>query len=47
VIYHIATELVPGSDAPCPHIHGPLNPDAVVSIRPLGPGPDGEFTFTA
>ena len=43
----IRYELVPGSDAPYPHIYGPLNTDAVVSTRPLEPGPDGEFTFTA
>ena len=43
----IRYELVPGSDAPYPHIYGPLNADAVVSTRPLEPGPDGEFTFTA
>ena len=40
-------ELVPGSDAPYPHIYGPLNTDAVVGTRPLEPGPGGEFTFTA
>ena len=38
-------ELVPGSDTPYPHIYGPLNIDAVVSTRPLEPGPDGDFTF--
>ena len=43
----IRYELVPGSDAPYPHIYGPLNTDAVVGTRPLDPGPDGEFTFTA
>ncbi len=43
----IRYELVPGSDAPYPHIYGPLNADAVVSTRPLEPGPGGEYTFTA
>jgi uncharacterized protein (DUF952 family) len=43
----IRYELVPGSDAPYPHIYGPLNADAVVSTRPLAPGPGGEYTFTA
>jgi uncharacterized protein (DUF952 family) len=38
---------VPGSEAPFPHIYGPLNTDAVVEIRPFEPGPDGEFTFSA
>lgn len=43
----IRYELVPGSDAPYPHIYGPLNADAVVSTRPLEPGPGGEYAFTA
>lgn len=43
----IRYEEVPGWDAPFPHIYGPLNADAVVSARPLEPGPDGEYTFTA
>ena len=43
----IRYELVPGSGAPYPHIYGPLNTDAVAGTRPLEPGPDGEFTFTA
>ena len=43
----IRYELVPGSEAPYPHIYGPLNVDAVVGTRPLEPGPGGEFTFTA
>jgi uncharacterized protein (DUF952 family) len=34
---------VPGAAAPFPHIHGPLNPDAVVAVRPFAPGPDGRF----
>jgi uncharacterized protein (DUF952 family) len=41
----IRYELVPGSDAPYPHIYGPLNTDAVIGTRPLKPGPGGEFTF--
>jgi uncharacterized protein (DUF952 family) len=36
---------VPGEPAPFPHIYGPLNPDAVVDVRPFGPGPDGVFRF--
>ena len=43
----IRWEDVPGSDAPYPHIYGPLNTDAVIEARPYGPGPDGEFAFTA
>jgi uncharacterized protein (DUF952 family) len=43
----IRYEIVPGSDAPYPHIYGPLNTDAVVGTRPLEPGPGGEFTFAA
>jgi uncharacterized protein (DUF952 family) len=43
----IRWEDVPGSDAPFPHIYGPLNTDAVVETRPFEPGPDGEFSFTA
>jgi uncharacterized protein (DUF952 family) len=41
----IRYELVAGSSYP--HIYGPLNTDAVVGTRPLEPGPDGAFTFTA
>lgn len=40
-------ERVPGAPEPFPHIYGPLNPDAVVAARPLAPGPDGTFAFTA
>ena len=43
----IRYELVPGSDAPYPHIYGALNTGAVAGTRALEPGPDGEFTFTA
>jgi uncharacterized protein (DUF952 family) len=42
----IRCEDVPGADAPFPHIYGPLNTDAVLAVRPLPAGPDGEFTFT-
>ena len=38
-------ELVPGSDAPFPHIYGPVNPDAVVEVLPLERGGDGEYRF--
>lgn len=39
-------EHVPGSDAPFPHIYGPLNTDAVLAARPLAPAPDGTFSFS-
>jgi uncharacterized protein (DUF952 family) len=42
----IKWEPVPGWDDPFPHIYGPLNADAVVRTLPLGPGPDGEFSFS-
>lgn len=38
-------EPVPGSDAPFPHIYGPINPGAVVEVRPLERGEDGEYRF--
>jgi uncharacterized protein (DUF952 family) len=41
----IRYEEVPGADAPFPHIYGPLNADAVIAVRPLRAGPDGEFNF--
>ncbi|MGH3167980.1 MAG: DUF952 domain-containing protein [Trebonia sp.] len=41
----IRYEDVPGAAAPFPHIYGPLNPDAVVAVRPFGPRPDGGFAF--
>ena len=41
----IRWEHVPGTDAPFPHIYGPLNLDAVVDARPFAPGPDGTFAF--
>jgi uncharacterized protein (DUF952 family) len=47
VVAEIRWEDVPGSDSPFPHIYGPLNPDAVVEVRPFEPGPDGEFAFAA
>lgn len=37
---------VPGSPLPFPHIYGPLNVDAVVSARPIAPGPDGTFQIS-
>src|SRR6266581_1426364 len=47
VAAEIRYEQVPGSDAPFPHIYGPLNADAVVETLPLAPGPDGDFSFAA
>ena len=41
----IRFEQVPGWETPFPHIYGPLNVGAVTGARPLGSGPDGEFTF--
>ena len=43
----IRPEPVPGWDAPFPHIYGPLNTDAVVTVRRFEPGPDGRFSFAA
>ena len=37
---------VPGSPLPFPHIYGPLNVDAVVSARPIVPGPDGTYQIS-
>ena len=45
VTAEVRYDEVPGADAPFPHIYGPLNADAVVAVRPLSAGPDGEFTF--
>jgi uncharacterized protein (DUF952 family) len=42
----IRYEEAPGGGEWFPHIYGPLNADAVLAVRPLTPGPDGEFTFT-
>jgi uncharacterized protein (DUF952 family) len=41
----IRYEAAPGSAEPFPHIHGPLNLDAVVEVVPFERGPDGTFTF--
>jgi uncharacterized protein (DUF952 family) len=41
----IRYERVADAPEPFPHIYGPLNPDAVVDVVPLEPGPDGKFTF--
>lgn len=41
----IRDEYVPAAGATFPHIYGPLNADAVVAVRPLPAGPDGEFAF--
>jgi uncharacterized protein (DUF952 family) len=38
-------EQAPGTTAQFPHIYGPLNLDAVIQVRPFGPGEDGQFTF--
>lgn len=39
----IRYEVVAHDHAPFPHIHGPLNADAVVAVEPFEPGPDGVF----
>jgi uncharacterized protein (DUF952 family) len=36
-----------GSGELFPHIHGPLNRDAVVRVEPLTRGADGSWQFTA
>ena len=41
----IKYESVEGWDEPFPHIYGPLNPDAVIEVRPLDVADDGRFTF--
>jgi uncharacterized protein (DUF952 family) len=38
-------EDVPGADLPFPHIYGPLNTGAVLEVRPIAAGPDGNFAF--
>jgi glutathione S-transferase len=38
-------EAVPGCDEPFPHLHGPLNTDAVVRVTPFERGRDGAFAF--
>ncbi|HMG40336.1 MAG TPA: DUF952 domain-containing protein [Acidimicrobiales bacterium] len=45
VTAEIRYESVPGADEPFPHIYGPLDPDAVIDVRPLEPAADGRFTF--
>ena len=35
----------PHSDEPFPHIHGPLNPDAVIGVKPLEPDESGMFVW--
>ncbi len=37
----------PGWEEPLPHIYGPINPDAVIELRPLDRGEDGKFRFEA
>jgi len=39
----IQYDPVPDQPKPFPHIYGPLNPDAVIEVRPFEPGPTGEF----
>jgi uncharacterized protein (DUF952 family) len=43
----IRVEQLAGMDGEFPHIYGPLNTDAVTEVRPLRPGPGGQFTFGA
>jgi len=30
-----------------PHVYGPINRDAIVEVRPLERGPDGNWTFAS
>lgn len=39
----VVDESPPGTEETFPHIYGPLNPDAVVQVIPLGDGPDPEL----
>ncbi len=45
----VVEESPPGTDETFPHIYGPLNPDAVVQVIPLGTGTEpraaGEESF--
>jgi uncharacterized protein (DUF952 family) len=36
-----------GSGELFPHVHGPINRSAVVAVRPLERGPDGQWLFDA
>jgi uncharacterized protein (DUF952 family) len=47
VISEVREDPVPGREETFPHIHGPLNLDAVVDVIGLEPGPDGRFAFPA
>ena len=38
-------ENVEGGVELFPHIYGPLNLDAVITVTKFTPGPDGEFSF--
>ncbi|WP_035534495.1 DUF952 domain-containing protein [Haloglycomyces albus] len=40
-------EAPPDEDEEFPHIYGPLNLNAVVSVQPLLRGKDGRFSFAA
>lgn len=42
-IADIRYENLEGGEELYPHLYGPLNPDAVVKVFPLQPGPDGRF----
>lgn len=39
----IRVEAVAESPERFPHLYGEINPDAVITARPLVPGPDGRF----
>jgi uncharacterized protein (DUF952 family) len=43
VVPEIRYEPVPDRDAPFPHIYGPLNVDAVESVRPFDPADPDRF----
>jgi uncharacterized protein (DUF952 family) len=45
-LLHSELRWEPGTDLPTelfPHIHGPINMEAVVEVLPFEPGPDGKF----
>jgi uncharacterized protein (DUF952 family) len=45
VAAEIRTENLAGGETLFPHIYGPLNLDAVISVEAFEPGSDGTFTY--